>query len=199
MTPQDRLRTAGEYLEWLQLCVYERELPATDRVRAAGACMAVAQEHHHAIVLLINQRLYAAAFALVRVAFEAYVRGEWLSLCAKDTEVKRFWKCWEPPKFGQLIEALERKPAFVEQVLSGLKRQRWRSMCAYTHTGGLQVQRWNTPEAIEANYDPREIDEVLFFAEWIASLSVIAIARMSSDDHLANQVLDKFEARSNEA
>ena len=161
--------------------------------------MAVVQEHHHAIALLIYNRLYAAAFALLRVAFEAYVRGQWLSLCAKDSEVRRFWKGWEPPKMSQLIEALEKKPAFSEQVLSGLKRQHWKAMCAYTHTGALQVQRWNTPDAIEPNYDPKEIDEVLFFSEWIASLSVIAFATMASDDQLASAVLEEFKARANEA
>jgi len=199
MKPSERLRSSGDYVEWLRLSVHEREIPATDRLRAAGACIAVVQEHHHAIVLLIQQRLYAAAFALLRVAFEAYVRGQWLLLCAKDSEVRRFGKGWEPPRIAQLIEALEKKPAFAEQVLSGLRRQHWKAMCAYTHTGGLQIQRWNTSDAIEPNYDPKEVDEVLFFAEWIASLSVIAFATMVSDDQLACSVLEEFKARTFEA
>lgn len=199
MNPAERLRTAGEYVEWLRLRIHDRQLPATDRVRAVGACMAVVQDHHHAIALLIQESLYAPAFALLRVAFEAYVRGQWLWLCAKESEIRRFFKGWEPPSPGLLIEAVEKHPAFVEQVLSGLKNRHWNAMCAYTHTGGLQVQRWNTPDAIEPNYDPREVNEALFFSEWIASLSVVAFATIASDDQLAIEVLEKLKARANEA
>jgi len=34
-------------------------------------------------------------------------------------------------------------------------------MCAYTHTGGLHVQRWNSETAVEPVYAPEEVEEVL--------------------------------------
>lgn len=68
-------------------------------------------------------------------------------------------------------------------------------MCEYTHTGGLQVQRWNTSEGIEPHYLFDEIKEVLRFAEIIAALSVFGMARIINDEKLAEQVTQRFVAR----
>jgi hypothetical protein len=195
MNSVDRTRSAGEYVEWLRQALHEKKLPATARVRAAASCLAIAQEHHHSIILLIEHRLYASAFALLRLAFEAYVRGEWLALCADEQQVERFLDGKEPPKIGNLLEALERTPGFTEQSLSQLKRSHWDAMCAYTHTGGLHVQRWNTAEAIEPAYDPSEVDEVLFLAEVVGSLAVLGVATLGQDESLCELVLDKFKSR----
>ena len=68
-------------------------------------------------------------------------------------------------------------------------------MCAYTHTGGLHVQRWITADSIEPTYDPDEIREVLFFAEIIASLAVIGFATLADDEVLAQSVLEQIKLR----
>lgn len=84
-------------VEDLRAMVHEIDIPDNSRTRVAGACFAIAQEHHQAIVRLIEWKLYAAAFALLRLEFEAYVRGEWFSSCAKDTEIEAFLNDKEPP------------------------------------------------------------------------------------------------------
>ena len=155
----------------------------------------IAQDHHHAILVLLGARLYASSFALIRVAFEAYVRGEWLAFCAKDAQVRRFLKGWEPPKIDRLLEALERTDAFRAQTLSHIKKRTWNSMCAYTHTGGLHVQRWNTADGIEPNYSAEEVLEVLRFADIIVSLSVLGVVALLNDDSLARKVLKRFKER----
>lgn len=189
------IRSAGEYVEWLRQQVHEMQVPANIRVRAAGGCLALAQEHHHAIVFLVEHELYGSAFALVRLAFEAYVRGKWLALCATDTAVQDFLAGREPPKMDNLLAELERTPAFDEKVLSSMKAKSWRAMCAYTHTGGRHVQRWNTADAIEANYDDAEIREVLSFAAVIGSLSVLGLATLAGDEELALRVLERVRQR----
>lgn len=68
-------------------------------------------------------------------------------------------------------------------------------MCAYTHTGGLHVQRWNTAEAIEPNYSQDEINEVLSFSEVISSLAVVGVAYLANEEVVAEQVLSKLKAR----
>lgn len=85
--------------------------------------------------------------------------------------------------------------SFNEMVLSQIKEKTWKTMCAYTHTGGLQVQRWNTEGGIEANYSHGEVLEVLKFAEIIASLSVVGVARLANDEALAIRTLEAFKKR----
>jgi len=195
MKPPDRARTAGEFVEWLRLAVHDKELPANDRIRVAAPCLGIAQDHHRAIVLLMEHRLYASSFSLLRVAFEAYIRGEWLALCATDKQLRDFLRAKQPPPLGTMLQELEKTPAFEEQVLSSLKKQHWDAMCGYTHTGGLHVQRWITADSIEPSYDPSEVEEVLFFAEIIGALSVIGFATLANDEAMALAVLEQIKAR----
>jgi hypothetical protein len=193
MLTDDELQKAGNYVEKLRLSVHELDVPNTDRVRAAGSCLAIAQEHHHAIVRLLEEKLFASAFSLLRVAFEAYVRGEWLSLCASDLIVEAFLRGKEPPRIDCLMAELELMDSFRECVLSKIKQRSWKAMCGFTHTGGLHAQRWNTMDGIEANYSRDEILEVLGFAETIGSLSVVAIARIADDNELAMRTLEAYK------
>lgn len=186
---------ATEYLNWIGAAIHECDLPATNRVRAAASCLAIAQDHHHAIVVLLDHNLYASSFALIRVAFEAYVRGEWLALCGTDDEIEKFIAGEEPPPFGVLLQQLEQTEAFKEQVLSRIKANSWRAMCAYTHTGGLHVQRWNTPEAIEPSYSQDEVREVLSFAETVGALAAVGVASLANDMAAAEKILAKLKER----
>ena len=187
--------SAAEYLNWLGQAISECKLPGTFRVRISVSCLAIAQDHHHAIVVLLDHKLYASAFALVRCALEAYVRGEWIALCATDAEVKAFSEGTKPPQFGKLLEQLEQTPAFSEKVLSQIKFHWWNAMCAYTHTGGLHVQRWGKGNSIEPNYSEGEVKEVLSFAEMIGSLAVVGVAYLANNEQIAEGVLARFKER----
>lgn len=195
MLTDRQLNDANAYEESLRLALHERELPANDRVRSSGSCLAIAQDHHHAIVVLLGTRLYASSFALVRIAFESYVRGEWLGLCASEADIRRFLQGKEPPKIDCLLNDLENTDVFKEGALSHIKKCTRKTMCDYTHTGGLHVQRWNTAKAIEPNYSAEEILEVLRFAEIIASLAALGVARQLSNEDLAQKLLEGFKKR----
>lgn len=186
---------AIEYLNWLGRSIHECELPGTLRARVAAGCLAIAQDHHHAIIALLDSQLYASTFALLRCEFEAYVRGEWLALCATDDEVEAFSRAEEPPSMGKMLDALEQTPAFAEKTLSRIKTTSWKAMCAYTHTGGLHVQRWGAGDAIEPSYEPSEIQEVLSFAETFGALAVVGVAYLANDDRTAEAVLTRFKER----
>ena len=190
-----QLNDANVYGEWLRLAVHERRLPANTRVRAAAGCLAIAQDHHHAIVVLLDARLYASCFALLRVAFEAYVRGEWLALCATEKQIRKFLKGGEPPRIDDLLGALQKTEAFKEGRLAQIKKKNWRSLCAYTHTGGLHVQRWNTADGIEANYSLEELIEVLRFADIVATLSVLGVLSLANDVPASEKLLERFKSR----
>lgn len=195
MLTDEEISGYAGYVEELRLLIHELPIPANNRVRASAACFAIAQEHHHAIVTLVESRLYAAAFSLLRCEFEAYVRGEWLAQCASDGLIEAFIRGKEPPKIGCMLEQLEMLETFNEKVLSRIKQKSWNAMCAYTHTGGLHVQRWNSADGIEANYAIDEILEVLSFAEIIASIAIVGVAGLAANDELALRALNSLKRR----
>ena len=94
-----------------------------------------------------------------------------------------------------MISALEQTTAFQDQILSKIKTTSWASMCGYTHTGGLHVQRYLTPESIESSFARAEILEVLNFSEIIVSLSVMGVLLLAQDEPSAISVMERFKAR----
>lgn len=112
MLTEDEVGRAGKFVEELRLSVHELNVPNNSRTRAAGSCFAIAQEHHHPIVRLSEWKLFAAAFALIRIEFEAYVRGEWLSQCARASDVEAFLQGKEAPEIDWLLAELEMLESF---------------------------------------------------------------------------------------
>jgi hypothetical protein len=194
-TLTEKLNSSIIFFEWLSNTIFDNPFQDTRRNRAAGSCFTIAQDHYHAILLLTQHQRYASSFSLLRVEFEAYIRGLWLYHCACDSEIERFLKGKEPPKIDVLLEAIEKTHAFSENQLSEIKEKFWKSMCGYTHTGGLHIQRWNSNEAIEPIYSDEEIIEVILFAELISAMSVLACAQLANNNILANKILEKMETR----
>lgn len=94
-----------------------------------------------------------------------------------------------------MLQALETTPAFSEKILTSVKASSWTTMCAYTHTGGLHVQRWGTGRVIEPCYTAEEIQEALSFAEIFGALAVVGIASLASNEEVAESVLAKVKER----
>mgnify|MGYP006896949032 CR=1 FL=1 len=67
-------------------------------------------------------------------------------------------------------------------------------MCDFTHTGSLQVQRRSTVNAIEENYDPKDIEYALFYAEFFALLSGIACTEIANDLENAQVLNNQIES-----
>ncbi|ADE11980.1 DUF6988 family protein [Sideroxydans lithotrophicus] len=188
-----RLSQGHDLAAWIEQQVCDMQLSGSVRVRLAGTCFIVAQEHHQAILLLLSQThpLHAPAFALVRPVFEAYLRGLWLAHCAKDAELEGFSHGKSPPKMPSILSAIEQTPGFDSGQLSDIYKQSWSDMCAYAHTGSQQVLRWNTGDAIQPNYSDAEVDEVLSFTGSIALLSTLGLAAIATNESLAASVLAK--------
>ena len=174
-------------------------MPANDRAIIAAACQDVALEHHKAIVLSTRYLFHASAFGLVRIQFEAYIRGAWLRHCASDEQVARFKECDKLDRnFGQLIADLECHEAFNVGVLSRIKAQSWKEMNSFTHTGLLQVVRRITSTTVEVMYPEEEVVGTLDFVDSIALCSAIAIVDVvlgepEEKEELATQLLERME------
>ena len=146
-----RVATARSYARWISERLQEISLPGDSRTRAAAARFAIAQDHHESVALLVSEQLCASAFALVRIGTEAYVRGQWVRLCASDSQA---CVCVEANSVRWSMMSRLRMAAdgFDGEGLSTLHSLHWRALCSYTHTGNQQLQRWITAVAIEASY-----------------------------------------------
>jgi hypothetical protein len=194
MTPQ-RLMAAEEFGAALNDLSNKVEMIATDRHRIVGAAFGISTDHHAAIVVLMRHTLYSSSFALLRVLFEAYLRGLWLKYCASDEHALRVFHGEEPPK--TIVAEIEATETFSHGVLSNIKNKTWRAMCAYTQTGGLQLQRWQSDSAIEPTFDEGELEECLNAAELFGAMACLELVQMSKDGDNGSSVLALMKQRWN--
>lgn len=94
-------------------------------------------------------------------------------------------------KMDSLLADVEACEAYTAGTLSAFKTANWSPMCSYTHTGGLQVQRYQTPISIEQNYSAEEICEVAAASSAFAFLAGFAIAAVANDEATALHILER--------
>ena len=178
------LPNAEKLVEFITTTTHELAIPGTLRSKVAAACFGVALDHHHGITILVSNARYASAFALARPVFESFLRGAWLTHCASNEQVETFSTGCKPlkTKIDTLLAELEENGGYDGKTLSAIKASAWNSMCDYAHTGGLQIQRWQTGDSVEPNYETSEIEEVLAFTNLFACLSAIELVALSGSE-----------------
>jgi hypothetical protein len=191
MSIQDKIIKAEALIQWIDQRIDGLEISSDERTRISAACLDMALEHQKAIVLLVANKLVGSAFSLVRLIFEAYIRGLWLSRCASGQEIEKYKKNKLEKTFATLIQEIEQIEGFHEGVLSKTKVASWNSMNSYTHSGYLQSVRRNKTDTIEPNYDTEEVIEVLGFANAIGMLSALQVALLAGNEKLAMELLEK--------
>ncbi len=192
MTPE-RFAAAEKFSLDLNKLANGVEIVASNRNRAAGASFSIAMDHHHAIFFLLKHTFHSSSFALLRCLFEAYLRGLWLKHCATEGQVEDFIKGGEPPK--TMVAEIEATPEFAEGALSRIKKANWSAMCAFTHPGGIHLQRWQTPEAVEPNFETGELEECLNTAELFGAMATLELVQMSKSENNGASVFQLIEAR----
>jgi len=77
------------------VAVHEKSLPAEQSNPCCGFVLAIAQDHHHSIVLLGGASAVASSFALLRSEFEAYAAGNGSRIAQSDAQVEKYLGGWE--------------------------------------------------------------------------------------------------------
>lgn len=187
------ISTSEKIIQWADSKINNLEISSDDRPRIAASCFDIAIEHQKAIILLIANKLYGSAFALVRLLFEAYIRGLWLNHCASDKEIDKFKKGKIDKEFGQLIKEIENIDGYNVGVLSKAKKAGWKVLNSFTHSGFNQVVRRNTDSTIEPNYPDEEIEEAINFTNALGLLSYLEISFLAKKNDLSIEILEKMK------
>lgn len=184
-------------LDGLRLSKFSQEdASQRKRARIAGGCLHTAIEHSQAIVLLISEGMFGSALALVRLLFEAWIRGLWILRAASDDEVDRAGDDSFPRDFGYLIDKLESAGGAVEAgMLSAVKAENWTALNSWTHTGFRQVGARFTPSGLGSGYKDEEVTSALDWADGVSLMIVVEFARIAEDEGLAMEALEQMRGR----
>ena len=147
-------------------------------------------------MLLVSEGMYGSALALVRLLFEAWIRGLWILRAASDEEVDRAGDDSFPKDFGYLIAQLEKSGGAVEAgMLSAVKAENWTTLNSWTHTGFRQVGARFTASGLGHGYTDEEVLGALEWADGVSLMAVVEFARIAEDNDLGVAALEQMRAR----
>jgi hypothetical protein len=153
----------------------------------------VSIEHAKAIVLLIENSLYASGYALVRPMFESFIRAAWIQHCANAEQIVRIR---EKDEFllslGKMLESVEEVKDW-PGTLSNIKKVALKNMHSYTHGGSqLIARRFNNGDLVH-DIDDEELYGVKQFVSMLAFLSfneIVFIARTPNKDKFIKELYE---------
>jgi hypothetical protein len=164
------------------------ELPivgASDRLKATRGMCGVAFEHAESIKILIATRNFTSALGLVRLQYEALVRGLWLLYAAPDAAVDRLMgeftresvgRNEKLPMQAEMLKVLDGKaPKDAMISLESFKEHQWKPLSSFVHGGVHALQRHSNgyPEAL--------LTQVLRASNGLLTMVAMTLLMISSD------------------
>lgn len=177
---------------WISHNLDDLILDRDKRTLISVGCLDQAIEHHVAICTLLKHQINGSAFALVRLVFEAFIRGVWLGNSATEAQINQYSNDKLDIKFGTLINDVQKIDGFESKLFEELKDQAWNAMNSYTHTGIMQVGRRFGKEFVYPSYKDEEIIEILKISGSFALLAFQQIAGAGNRLDLANEATRKL-------
>jgi hypothetical protein len=148
-------------LIWSQL--KNTPFPSDARTGLVLAYVSIALDHQEAIIRLIEMKLYAPAFALLRLELETVFRGLWVNLPATDEQVASIGQEGGEPfprPFSTFATDLDKSYGAGEW-MSGFAA-RWKTLNGFTHSGLEQLgRRFRVDGNIGSNYPDAMVSEVV--------------------------------------
>ena len=191
-----QLELQKSLLSWIDGNLKNVPIPVNPQSELSIGCFDLALEHHAAIVLLADSRLFGSMFALMRVIYEAQMRGLWLRYCATTTQYEQYRKGRLDKEFGTLVKEIETAIGAPGSRLSRLKNNSWALMNSLTHTGSEQALARHSDGAIGGNYHEESVSAALVLAGSFALMAPIELATYADQKELVNAILQKADRKS---
>lgn len=162
LTPnaQKHVRHAADFAAKAEALVVDKgECPTGDRNTPLMGYWSLAFELHKAILSLLENEFYGAAFALVRPIVEATVRAH-LVICADEATLQKLLKDEYRTNFGTVgneIDAAFGTDGLFERFLTDAKD----ALHGYTHMGAHQLGRRFSGYELVPSYEEGEVIEVI--------------------------------------
>ncbi len=165
-----------------------------DRVgsKVSGALLHLSLEHFGAIVVLLSNNLNGSAAALLRLQYEALIRGLYFQQCASESDAMDFLDGNKPPQIYEMISKLEEKPGFTAGVFSRVHKREWGELNSYTHGGSAQVQRRFSGADLVGNYSEKDRRDILKATKGMALLAASHAAIACGSLDLAKELKEEF-------
>lgn len=192
MNSAESLKNAAQLMSSLDTKLDGLKVKGGADARVSAALLHLSLEHFGAIVVLLQHQLSGSAAALVRLQYEALIRGMYFYQCASESEAESFFAGAEPPKIKVMIERLEKKPGFTSGIFSRVHLREWKAMNSYTHGGSAQVQRGYSGSDLANHYSESDRLDILKAAKGMALVAAAHAAIACGSLEIARELKEEF-------
>lgn len=145
------------------------------------------------INLLLQKNNIASANALLRVLFEAHVKGLWIFYCAKGEELTGFKEnnlksrkkknkdgSFKYKIFQEYVDEIEKERPHLKGSLKSFKKHHWEGLNALTHTGVKQLSIKITDNEVFREYPESRLETIKVFSSRFSLNSFCQIASITN-------------------
>ncbi|NOX75915.1 MAG: hypothetical protein GXP17_04730 [Gammaproteobacteria bacterium] len=161
----------------------------SDRTTLSIMLHDVVFENQRAIFDLVQLRHIGSASALLRVLFEAHIKGVWLYLCATEKQVSQLKKdsiksTIKPKKsihLTEMINAIEKEMPHLNGALKKFKENHWKGLNSLTHSGIMQFSYTFSGGKMTKKYSSEYSNSILEFSERFAIMSLGEVGKIAEN------------------
>lgn len=195
MTTNNYLALMLEYVQEVSRAVGSLKPPRNIRTDVAARSLHLSVEHHGSIWLLANSNQIGSAAALVRIQYEAYLRGLWANRLASEDQLRNFFDSDKKPfkPYNEMLKSLATLPdALFAAELSEFHKKFWGPLSSYIHSGGLHLKRRGIEDEIGPSYSDLEVVEILTVSNLVALFATQEFVHVSGGADLEKEALDSY-------
>lgn len=188
MTAQEMIEASRQFARAIDAHLDGLALPSRSNERIAIALFQLAIEHFNSSIILLERNLGGSASALVRLQYEAFIRGLFYRNVASDIDAQKFIDGGEPPKIKDMIAALEGLPVFNSGILSAVHKREWSAMNSFTHGGTPQVVRRFNEGNLVGKTSASEVKHILKTCQYTAYSAAFMTAEACKAPEVAKRL-----------
>ena len=149
--------------------------PDTSKNRAALAFFHLCLEHQHGLHILVEQRVFGSALALIRPTYESCIRGLWALYCARHEDILAFIENDQLPKIRRMLENIASAGQGFDDIVNAHDSS-WDWMNDYTHGGSIQIKARAQGDTIQNSQTEQHAAAALATGRHWAFTSAVSMA-----------------------
>ncbi len=158
------------------------------RKKVVAGFLSLSMQHHYSISLLVENKLYSSAFALLRPLFDAVYRGTWISLIATDDEIDNFStnENFKIKPTQKLAKDIDKK--INATVFHDVYEQNSSLLHGMTHGGIEQIghQFDKDGDTIQTTFDDESLFALLYSSNMNLGMILLAFGNVENDELIVN-------------
>lgn len=176
------------------------KVPNVERAIISIMLHSVVFDTQKAIYDLVSLKNYTSASALLRVMFEAHVRGLWIYSCASNEQISQFKEedlksSTNPSKklfFNEMVNDVEQANPQFNGSLMKFKENHWKGLNSLTHAGMKHCKYIFSKDEMVKSYSDSQVEMMIDFSNRFAIGSLAAVGKVTSDTTILKMAIGLF-------